>query len=633
MNLGYKIRKSFFPKYFQKYLKNNYVDLIKRCSEDDIEFIMKDVLSIYKYNCNFMDKNSYKFINYISDFLCIFPDRAHELIKINYFREKFINNISCFGKLFDKLNDDKILEVVNEETLNYILNNDDCVNSLSVLLFKDDNMRFDNEKINCFFCNYIINFFDNKSNLDILLYLKCMNLLLLIDKNNSFESRIIEQMKKNNVDKEFLLCMSNDNINKLIKNDYFYNVFINNISIVLKNIEEKKYILPLELLDDDKFINFFVSNSSAVSYRHDVNILKENNIEFYKKIEDCRKKSVINKFKNCNKNSDKYQKNEIFYLFIDTFFNMDAEDFIHDLSMIINYVLNNSDLIQLKRLNQYKKIMNFFKLNNIEEFISSFSLDVDYEAMFISDFNMCFKDSCKKINNSLLNINSVKSGNGVEVFNFDSNSDINVVMLDGMSFNSLIHCIKLGINEESDKSRLFCKKYWDQDKNTTISLSYIGDKNIGVFKEENVFFGFSDFNVDDVIHISNTDSYSQEDKGTSKYICLYSPGDLLENSEGYNEIFYSNSKNLKISYVGCLLDNSLFCEIKNSCNVKLPGVVRCAKEFNVPVVLINKEKYKKNEFVKFSNNWLQDEFKNNSLRCHYNDIEELINDLDIRTKK
>ena len=81
-----------------------------------------------------------------------------------------------------------------------------------------------------------------------------------------------------------------------------------------------------------------------------------------------------------------------------------------------------------------------------------------------------------KIRKTKKNIFFLKSGNGVEVFNFDSNSDINVVILDGMSFNSLIHCIKLGINEESDKSRLFCKKYWDQDKNTTISLSYIGDK-------------------------------------------------------------------------------------------------------------------------------------------------------------
>ena len=137
-----------------------------------------------------------------------------------------------------------------------------------------------------------------------------------------------------------------------------------------------------------------------------------------------------------------------------------------------------------------------------------------------------------------------------------------------------------------------------------ISLSLINNEKFDYFNNHtpSVILGFNNLIVDNFVHVYNSDSFSfykrNENDVSRKENKLYTPKSLIDNTKGYNEIVYQvrtdNNKYYKTremvpSYV-IVFDNNI-----TSLDVEV------AKKFNVPIINIDREKYKKNKFGKSEN--------------------------------
>lgn len=121
-------------------------------------------------------------------------------------------------------------------------------------------------------------------------------------------------------------------------------------------------------------------------------------------------------------------------------------------------------------------------------------------------------------------------------------------------------------------------------KMNTLSFSLISDDNFTTFrnKEENILLGF-DLDVDNIIHLYESDSFSSGLNSSNRVQRLYTSPVLVEKTKGYNEILIRNKdfdgENILFpSYVVC------FDEIKI-------GDIDFSKKYDLPIVLINSSKY------------------------------------------
>ncbi len=93
---------------------------------------------------------------------------------------------------------------------------------------------------------------------------------------------------------------------------------------------------------------------------------------------------------------------------------------------------------------------------------------------------------------------------------------------------------------------------------STSSCSVIGDKHIGIMKDDRIVLGFADFDVSRVLHLYETDSFTASESLSMLHTKVFTPDELLRNTRGYNELLYSNTnfvdgekehQSLKPSYV------------------------------------------------------------------------------------
>ena len=131
----------------------------------------------------------------------------------------------------------------------------------------------------------------------------------------------------------------------------------------------------------------------------------------------------------------------------------------------------------------------------------------------------------------------------------------------------------------------------------TMSLSIIGDKNINYFNSgtNDIIFGFNKLKADNIMHLSNTDSYTSHEYGTDKIQKIYNTDSLMNDTQGYNEILYSE-KNL-VDFKPDFIVAFDFITDKQ---------IEVANYFNLPIVLINSSKYLKKSGLEsiFDNRYL-----------------------------
>ncbi|MBQ9181195.1 MAG: hypothetical protein IJ134_00940 [Bacilli bacterium] len=263
---------------------------------------------------------------------------------------------------------------------------------------------------------------------------------------------------------------------------------------------------------------------------------------------------------------------EYINILIDYYFKDVTYNFIMNACEIIKFN-ENVKCISDNNLQLYKIIVDCYKNNKINfDILKSLNKKSSYE--FYEDLRISKNKSYEMINNSLkIDLKNKKNNKlsdkyGVDIYDFN-----------GEEFNMLIH--NTGINKDNSINNVF-----DSNCSAT-SLSLISNKRMKYYNnfKSSIVIGFDNIDINNVIHVYNSDSYSlfikgeEETLATNKLNKIYTPDNLIFDTFGYNEILYLSDNKLLPKYVLCF-DG----EIK-----KLD--IKVSKKFNIPIRNINTKKY------------------------------------------
>lgn len=575
-------------------------DYILSCSKEKRIEYLKDENIRNKF---LESKNHYPFIWLIQSLkneeLCYFIDKdmLEKILETDRNNDK-MNAIMTCGNIYANriLSNDKAIEFIFDKK-----------NDLTTYLYNLNNI----------FGQYIIDYSIEKGKKDLinyLGYLKKDNQIKTF--TNTYITKILENF---DISKEFFKNLDNEIINKLIIYPKFLYAFIDLNIDELNEIISKGFVFPIHLINNTKIIKELSNIEDTNKYRFTVNNLMKNNLNMIPIVEQEREKYVLSRINNIDdkgifkdyynlniqemynrlpfdtvKSIEYYLKNNndegvlnelrkntekhLFEMIIDTYFNDIAYNFLQNLKIILRYVKDiDEKIIPEERLDLYKKIAKFHDLNVYEQkqLFFDYNNNIDYSKEFYEDFYNCKMHSYKKINDNLIYLNK---NNSIYNKELSKEKNIDIYELDGEEFYAYVHSTL--IRYHNDELVIPFKKGGSK----TISLSLIGKDSIGIYgrKEDNIIFGFDKLNIENIMHISNSDSFTSHEYGTNKFQQIYTPQELLYKTIGYNEILYSE-KNLNEfwpSFIVC------FDEIRD---VDL----EMASKMNLPIVKISSLKYRK----------------------------------------
>lgn len=415
--------------------------------------------------------------------------------------------------------------------------------------------------------------------------------------NNEY---IVKLLKYNELPDRVLINFSGKVIERLLDYEKFQSMFLNSTVYDINIMMNNGLVIPKRLFNSNTLIDKYIKLDTS-RYRDYVNNLMFNNYELYEIIEKKRFKYVDNKINNIKddildeyhnfdkdnifntydyktasrlqsiKNDEdklnqyfKYStKEKLLEMIIDIFFKDIPYNFIKNLKAILNYSKDNHNFIP-QNLDIYNTILDFNKLS-IDEIINFFNKykSIDLATVFYNDFRKARNTSYKEINDGITKFDKNSSSYKK---NISSDMGIDIYELNGEDFYLYIHSSRSG--------------RWMANKKT-ISLSLISHDNINTIDNDEVIFGFSKLNVDNIMHIYHTDSFTKHDQGTSKIHDILTKEKLINKTISYNEILYKETPNLIPDYVVC------FDTIDGKDRI-------IARELNIPIVIINSKKYNKN---------------------------------------
>ena len=299
-------------------------------------------------------------------------------------------------------------------------------------------------------------------------------------------------------------------------------------------------------------------------------------------------KEMINNSKNMHDVFYKYDTLKMRNILIDRYFKDIPLNFLKNLNVMIQYndSLNNK-ILDEKRTNIYKKILNFENLNYDErkELYYACAKYENLAELFYDDYRKCRDNTYNNLID--LAINPKKMYNLLSIEK-TKKYGVPIYELNGENFYAFVH-----ITGPYKYNPNFYVEAWKEGLYDSVSLSFIGNNNITTFGDpkESIAFGFSKLDYKRIIHLRNSDSfsnYNSMDDCFSDYIQkMYTPANLIKETRGYNEIVYQEkSRNIKLDtivpdYVMC------YDEVTDI-------DINVAKYYNLPIVLINTKKYKFN---------------------------------------
>ena len=502
------------------------------------ERILKEICSPFLINyIDYVDLNSARIImdylikNNLEEYFSFFNENIKvELLKDKTILKKILNSSKL--KNIIKSSTNNVFEILAqyEKTQNIILNYD----FYTILSFVTNKIYFPaNITSNKKFQETILNIED------ITTYRFFMDQL---EQNNSLAAYEIDKIKENIYDKEV--------------EKYSDGLFLITKKIV--NLYDKKENYSLLLTDNMKkyIIKEMMNNSKNM---HDV---------FYK-----------------------YDTLKMRNILIDRYFKDIPLNFLKNLNVMIQYndSLNNK-ILDEKRTNIYKKILNFENLNYDErkELYYACAKYENLAELFYDDYRKCRDNTYNNLID--LAINPKKMYNLLSIEK-TKKYGVPIYELNGENFYAFVH-----ITGPYKYNPNFYVEAWKEGLYDSVSLSFIGNNNITTFGDpkESIAFGFSKLDYKRIIHLRNSDSfsnYNSMDDCFSDYIQkMYTPANLIKETRGYNEIVYQEkSRNIKLDtivpdYVMC------YDEVTDI-------DINVAKYYNLPIVLINTKKYKFNNKI------------------------------------
>ena len=527
----------------------DFFHLVEFLTETDIDYFLDDdvINRILKNNSKLTKLDVFLNNHYSSKFL------SHGTIF-----EYLLENYDCFNSLDYEF---------GISLFNYILKNPKYIKSISYLNSDVQYQIFSNKTLRKKLINLNI-----KENYLYLLDRKVITILL--------EEKYYQNMFLNsNIDIIHSYIKENDNIptNILCKEliDKYTNIKdinkyrnyleeINNIT--LKNMitkQRKKYYIKTINETKEGLLPFYYSIYEKIINKEDYkNIIKEDPYYFYNIDKIINNKSLLKKY------LKELSTKRMLEITIDMYFEDISYNFLKNIYSILQYIcLIDKVIIPKENLSIYLKFINYYNMSTKEqiELFNSLNNGQDYASMFYDDFMTVKKHSYENINNSVINLNNLKSPDS-----FNNN----IYELNGEDFYILVH------------HTTFDKKIggkWDNPSDT-LSLSLISHNNMNTFRNphKNIILGFN-IDTSNIIHLYESDSFSEELESSTRIQRLLTKEELINRTKGYNEIVVRNRNfdgkySLFPSYVVC------YDFIGN-------GDLNFSKMYNIPILLIHTDKY------------------------------------------
>ncbi len=382
----------------------------------------------------------------------------------------------------------------------------------------------------------------------------------------------------------FVKNYSDELVNRIVKinNPIIYHNFTSLMQYQLdtsifdekRDLFIKKMILNNVDLNEEVFN--FIKNIDESNYRDSDLFTDNEKITIFSHLLKSDMSTILKEF------SNKWLKEYIiYYFFHDSYFN-----FIVNFSYMLRYIHGaNIDIIDRQHLDFYKSCYDLEKASFKDkiDFFQKFSSQKDYQSMFYDDMRLV-KNHCYQ---NLVN-SSLKIENSSKLLNKDLSREYGhpIYYLDGDKF----YAITRHFNKNNGRSKEEYDKYINNDREQNYySFSYIGDRGL-YFSEidgDGYTFLYSDIDPNNIAHIYHDDAGSsnlvrKNPFITKKYNELFTPSSLMAETKYYNEIVIKKGENgIKPSALVCYND------IRDD-------QLAIAKEYDIPIVLINTKKYRIN---------------------------------------
>ena len=214
-------------------------------------------------------------------------------------------------------------------------------------------------------------------------------------------------------------------------------------------------------------------------------------------------------------------KKKLFELIIDRLFKDNYYNVLINIKEMFRYNEQQEPLlIKEEHIAFYSKIVEFANLSD-EEKISLFKKykDSNINTTFYEDIRKCMNDSYDKMIGGLYHP-KVKNEELSKYY------DTDIYLLDGADFTMMIR----GLNGNYSSDEIF-KKYRE-------CFSLISEDNTSRFSygENYCYYGYTNINTDDILHVSEDDSFSGDEKNGTKKINRIMTSQEITSYEGISEI-------------------------------------------------------------------------------------------------
>ncbi len=510
--------------------------------------------------------------------LCYFLSGQNIVLVENFYQYIVKNNLNfsymtSFGKHFHDVLKKHIDEVIEKDLITK--NNINTLDRLSIEELLNSN----------YFVNIILDSsFDIEKFDELVLKGTKFNESILADKR--FKDKVI--LNRDVSCYRFLIneLIKNNNLSYIadiekLREDY-YDKTINSYSGETQMFKKYEYLLAMmvdgdNLIDQDNYFQLDIGDKISKSIAYDINIIYFNH--------DRSNRDKLEEIKKLFIDLTKVEFNEIL---IDRYYKDVPYNFLLNLNNLINFNENNL-AISKENLDRYQKIRDLYSKKEVDiNFYNNFDKSTDFVSEFYDDFVSSKKLSYNLINNSLVDVNKIQ---GQKNLNDTKTYGVDIYDFVGEDFYLLIHNTSV-MKQDNSVETVFNSRL----KKDITSLSLISSRRVDYYNDymPSIVLGFCNIDTKQIVHLYNSDSFShyikKDNEVSSRVTKLYTPESLINETKGYNEIVYQvDNKNTDFLGTNKLLPSYVI----TFGNIEVLDV-EVAKKFGVPILNINKEKYKDN---------------------------------------
>lgn len=369
--------------------------------------------------------------------------------------------------------------------------------------------------------------------------------------------------------------------NRVLKGDILY-IDDDIIDLYINIHDINKYRLLVDDLENNNcYLKDIIDKKRKEKYDKEVSLIDNRGLlsvysGIFDSLDDNDEKDMY--FKKIYDNSSSYFQ----MMLIDKYFEDVPYNFLINLNMMLQFIETiEIDLIDKDRIDLYYSIINFNNLNIVDKKNLYYYMDngSNYVSMFYDDYRKCRDYAYSLYNDSVINIDNMSLSNEY---------DVPVYEINGEGFMAIVHQTHVMRNDP------FNSNIWNNtcEDNITTSFSVIDNEHLDtIFFDNFVMLGFSNLDVDRIIHVYHSDSMSKNG-GSHRVNEIIIPRLLMKNTNSYNELLYMESNAMirdNIDKHSSLYPSYIMCydEIYDN-------EIRAAKEYGIPIVLVNTKKYVRN---------------------------------------